>query len=654
MLNDNEVDARQEDREEETGLEVWGRPCTADRTCASSPLSFMVGCVLYVFNAPLYDRQDLDRRDAISQLAWQHLRSQGAAGAHEKKWRKKFVSRPSSTSPHDRLKANEHQNTLATLQKFIHSTLFLLKTLHTSTRTRQRRRWWRRFFTTAAEKKLVCRTQTMDDGKASERAPLPSAGVGDASAPGSLVPKVVISKMDQPLSSWQASCVDASEQVLRSTGSCKTSSARPSRTPSRRKTSRRTAKGSSRAPFSLDASLLGPDMSDGELRQALVAESDLRIERVKGDHRDHLLELYFLKNGGNILNFNSWKEKPNRERDEYMMQNKLEDGAGTGTAVPVSRTSVPVVKTAAQSTKAVSVSIPSSPGRREGVGSPPRLASPPHLGSPPRIGSPPRLRSPTLVTRSKSRVSRIESAPAPSEEIAQQARHEAEVRQRMADLQKNRLSSGQRLAPIQEPGRAKAHWDYLLEEMQWLAGDFAKERRWKGATARKVIFFFFFVSSIQKFTHFKFLVFRPSYQGAKISMASVNTYKNVCLARVRACVCVSKRKESARRVASTTCNKRKHNEKKSCRKGRGLFHQSTTVILTKEREAMHYIYTCHSLPASSPESRQEQGWQWVPRAGAVSKTENKWHSTKCLPLNNRHDARLLTHLCKQTMIHLAP
>ena len=52
MLNDNEVDARQEDREEETGLEVWGRPCTADRTCASSPLSFMVGCVDCTFSMP--------------------------------------------------------------------------------------------------------------------------------------------------------------------------------------------------------------------------------------------------------------------------------------------------------------------------------------------------------------------------------------------------------------------------------------------------------------------------------------------------------------------------------------------------------------------------------------------------------------------------
>ena len=33
----------------------WGRPCTGDRMCASAPLSFMVGCVLYVFNAPFYN-----------------------------------------------------------------------------------------------------------------------------------------------------------------------------------------------------------------------------------------------------------------------------------------------------------------------------------------------------------------------------------------------------------------------------------------------------------------------------------------------------------------------------------------------------------------------------------------------------------------------
>lgn len=37
-----------------------------------------------------------------------------------------------------------------------------------------------------------------------------------------------------------------------------------------------------------------------------------------------------------------------------------------------------------------------------------------------------------------------------------------------------------------EPSRPKSHWDYLLEEMQWMAADFAQERMWKIASAKKV------------------------------------------------------------------------------------------------------------------------------------------------------------------------
>lgn len=37
-----------------------------------------------------------------------------------------------------------------------------------------------------------------------------------------------------------------------------------------------------------------------------------------------------------------------------------------------------------------------------------------------------------------------------------------------------------------EASRPKSHWDYLLEEMQWMAADFAQERRWKEAAAKKV------------------------------------------------------------------------------------------------------------------------------------------------------------------------
>ncbi|XP_030825964.1 helicase SRCAP-like [Camarhynchus parvulus] len=44
-----------------------------------------------------------------------------------------------------------------------------------------------------------------------------------------------------------------------------------------------------------------------------------------------------------------------------------------------------------------------------------------------------------------------------------------------------------RLPKVPEPARPKVHWDYLCEEMQWLAADFAQERRWKRGVARKVV-----------------------------------------------------------------------------------------------------------------------------------------------------------------------
>lgn len=44
---------------------------------------------------------------------------------------------------------------------------------------------------------------------------------------------------------------------------------------------------------------------------------------------------------------------------------------------------------------------------------------------------------------------------------------------------------GTRLPKLAEPQRIKTHWDFLLEEMQWLAADFANERKWKKSAARK-------------------------------------------------------------------------------------------------------------------------------------------------------------------------
>ncbi|XP_054722596.1 helicase domino-like [Uloborus diversus] len=57
--------------------------------------------------------------------------------------------------------------------------------------------------------------------------------------------------------------------------------------------------------------------------------------------------------------------------------------------------------------------------------------------------------------------------------------------QRVGDLRKEGLWSLKRLPKVAESPRIKAHWDYLLEEMVWLATDFAQERKWKKAAAKK-------------------------------------------------------------------------------------------------------------------------------------------------------------------------
>ncbi|XP_071946523.1 helicase domino-like isoform X2 [Antedon mediterranea] len=72
------------------------------------------------------------------------------------------------------------------------------------------------------------------------------------------------------------------------------------------------------------------------------------------------------------------------------------------------------------------------------------------------------------------------------EKIVERAKQEAHVMQRIGQLRKEGVWSARRLPKVQEPPRHKTHWDYLLEEMQWLAADFAGERRWKKATSRKM------------------------------------------------------------------------------------------------------------------------------------------------------------------------
>ncbi|EDW36128.1 GL16840 [Drosophila persimilis] len=60
------------------------------------------------------------------------------------------------------------------------------------------------------------------------------------------------------------------------------------------------------------------------------------------------------------------------------------------------------------------------------------------------------------------------------------------VMQRISELQREGNYGLNGACPkLQEPSRPKAHWDYLLDEMAWLAADFAQERKWKKNAAKK-------------------------------------------------------------------------------------------------------------------------------------------------------------------------
>ncbi|XP_047234020.1 helicase SRCAP isoform X3 [Girardinichthys multiradiatus] len=72
-------------------------------------------------------------------------------------------------------------------------------------------------------------------------------------------------------------------------------------------------------------------------------------------------------------------------------------------------------------------------------------------------------------------------------DMAELAKHEADIENRTQSLKKEGFWSMKRLSRLPEPQRTKVHWDYLCEEMQWLSADFAQERRWKRGVARKVV-----------------------------------------------------------------------------------------------------------------------------------------------------------------------
>ncbi|VDM67291.1 unnamed protein product, partial [Strongylus vulgaris] len=70
--------------------------------------------------------------------------------------------------------------------------------------------------------------------------------------------------------------------------------------------------------------------------------------------------------------------------------------------------------------------------------------------------------------------------------VEKAAKQEAQVMMRIAELRRAGLWTASRLPLCVEPPRNKTHWDYVLEEVKWMATDFRMERHFKRNIARKI------------------------------------------------------------------------------------------------------------------------------------------------------------------------
>jgi len=264
-----------------------------------------------------------------------------------------------------------------------------------------------------------------------------------------------------------------------------------------------------------------PNNEIDNFRKLVIGHKRRKMKKVKQRYQEHLTELFYLQGGGNITEFNCWKKKPTQpllnfldgskldsEDEENLPENKpneiknltaLETTVSFTTPVAVSTTHSPSMVLSQQAINSTTVTTASLTKPAVTVSS--ELQQ--HLSTKntdvkPNINTLKTTTSPVTVKSQKSTGSSpgrgrhsissvYETVTGGSQDIiVERAKQEAQVLQRVAELRKEGLWSAKRLPRVQEPPRQKAHWDYLLEEMTWLAADFIQERKWKKAAAKKI------------------------------------------------------------------------------------------------------------------------------------------------------------------------
>ena len=261
-----------------------------------------------------------------------------------------------------------------------------------------------------------------------------------------------------------------------------------------------------------------------ELRRKVVEYCYQNIEHIKKRYQHSLQELFFLQHGGNLIDFHHWRRKPTQQWINFQATHKLEDD------IDFYVTSSPMENTNIQNIGNDYIALQHKfyPGNLPANAQQGKLISPRGMefrnvqrsqSLPTPTGAPNNpmgghidLASSKLFmskdanfgaalntqrnrrTTPNSAQDDLANARAlafnnSKEDIVLEAKREADILKQVSELRKEGLWSAKRLPKVQEPARNKSHWDYVLEEMAWLATDFAQERRWKKGVARKVLGF---------------------------------------------------------------------------------------------------------------------------------------------------------------------
>ena len=197
-----------------------------------------------------------------------------------------------------------------------------------------------------------------------------------------------------------------------------------------------------------------------------------RLRRRKTCYRDNMVELFFLKNGTNVTdNLQQFRKKPSQQFVEFLVSH----------SAPASL----VTEVESCVTVTTTMTLPARPSQSYSPHLPPSSLplSPVKIGG----GESQHIFS---ARQTASRPSQNSSLPPPSapvltpEQVGERTKQEGWVVRRVTELTRDGLWPARRLPQVAERARPVSAWDLVLEEMRWMATDFAQERLWKKAAAR--------------------------------------------------------------------------------------------------------------------------------------------------------------------------